>query len=118
MIDAADSYGTHGIVAEAMKHMNREEITLISKIWVKEGGIPDAERPDADIVIDRFPQRVKHRLYRPCANSPDDRRRLDRPVEKANGHYGKFEIQRDNQSTRRFGSLNGSHENSPRKPVG
>jgi aryl-alcohol dehydrogenase-like predicted oxidoreductase len=54
MIDAADSYGTHRIVAEAMKHMNREEITLISKIWVKEGGIPDAERPDADIVIDRF----------------------------------------------------------------
>lgn len=54
MLDAADSYGTHGIVGEAMKGMDRDEVTLISKIWVKEGGIPDAERPDADVVIDRF----------------------------------------------------------------
>lgn len=54
MLDTADSYGTHGIVGEAMKKMDRDDVTLISKIWVKEGGIPDAERPDADVVIDRF----------------------------------------------------------------
>lgn len=52
--DCADSYGTHGLVAEAMKKMNREEITLSSKIWVRGGGIPEPERPDADIVVDRF----------------------------------------------------------------
>ena len=52
--DCADSYGTHGLVAEAMRKMNREEITLASKIWVRSGGIPEPERPDADIVVDRF----------------------------------------------------------------
>jgi aryl-alcohol dehydrogenase-like predicted oxidoreductase len=52
--DCADSYGTHGLVAEAMKKMNRDEITLSSKIWVRGGGIPEPERPDADIVVDRF----------------------------------------------------------------
>ncbi len=52
--DCADSYGTHEIVAEAMKKMEREQITLTSKIWVRGGGIPEPERPDANIVIDRF----------------------------------------------------------------
>lgn len=52
--DCADSYGTHGMVAEAMKKMDRKEITLSSKIWVRGGGIPEPERPDANIVVDRF----------------------------------------------------------------
>lgn len=52
--DSADSYGTHGLMAEAMKKMNRDELTLTSKMWVRGGGIPESERPDADIVIDRF----------------------------------------------------------------
>lgn len=52
--DCADSYGTHGLVAEAMQKMNREEMVLTSKIWVRGGGIPEPERPDADIVVDRF----------------------------------------------------------------
>lgn len=55
MLDTADTYGTHELVGEAMKKMNRDELTLISKIWVKErGGIPEADRPDADVVVDRF----------------------------------------------------------------
>lgn len=52
--DCADTYGTHGLMAEALKKMNREEITLTSKIWVRGGGIPEPERPDADVVVDRF----------------------------------------------------------------
>ncbi|WP_372932362.1 aldo/keto reductase [Mariniphaga sediminis] len=52
--DCADSYGTHSLVAEAMKKMNRDELTLTSKIWVRGGGIPEPERPDADIVVERF----------------------------------------------------------------
>jgi len=52
--DCADTYGTHGLMAEALQKMNREEITLTSKIWVRGGGIPEPERPDANIVIDRF----------------------------------------------------------------
>ncbi len=52
--DCADTYGTHGLMAEALNKMNREEITLTSKIWVRGGGIPEPERPDANIVVDRF----------------------------------------------------------------
>lgn len=54
MFDCADTYGTHGIMAEALKSMDREKLMLTSKIWTRSGGIPEDERPDADIVIDRF----------------------------------------------------------------
>jgi aryl-alcohol dehydrogenase-like predicted oxidoreductase len=52
--DCADTYGTHGLMKEAMKEMNRDELTLTTKIWVRGGGIPEPERPDANIVVDRF----------------------------------------------------------------
>ena len=54
MFDCADTYGTHGLVAEALKGMNREDIVLTSKIWTRDGGIPEPERPDAHLVVDRF----------------------------------------------------------------
>jgi aryl-alcohol dehydrogenase-like predicted oxidoreductase len=59
MFDCADTYGTHGIVAEALKGMEREEIVLTSKIWTRQGGIPEPERPDANIVVDRFRKELK-----------------------------------------------------------
>ena len=52
--DCADTYGTHGFVKEALPKMNRNEMTLSSKIWVRGGGIPEPERPDADVVVNRF----------------------------------------------------------------
>jgi aryl-alcohol dehydrogenase-like predicted oxidoreductase len=52
--DCADSYGTHPFTAAALKGVLRESYTLSSKIWVGPGGIPETERPDADVVIDRF----------------------------------------------------------------
>lgn len=52
--DCADSYGTHGIVAEALAKKERKDYNLTSKIWVRGGGIPEPERPDANIVVDRF----------------------------------------------------------------
>ena len=52
--DLADTYGTHGLMREALKKMNRDETTLISKMWTRSGGIPEEERPDADVVVDRF----------------------------------------------------------------
>jgi len=54
MFDCADTYGVHGLMAEALKGMERDKITLNSKIWTLEGGIPEPERPDANIVVDRF----------------------------------------------------------------
>lgn len=59
MIDTADAYGSHEIVSEGMKYMERDEIMLTTKIWVQGGGIPEAERPDADVVIDRFRKELK-----------------------------------------------------------
>ncbi|WP_339737075.1 aldo/keto reductase [uncultured Sunxiuqinia sp.] len=52
--DCADTYGTHPLMSEALQKMDRDKITLCSKIWVRPGGIPEPERPDADVVIDRF----------------------------------------------------------------
>jgi aryl-alcohol dehydrogenase-like predicted oxidoreductase len=57
--DCADSYGTHPFTAAALKGVPRESYTLSSKIWVGPGGIPDTDRPDADVVIDRFRKELK-----------------------------------------------------------
>jgi aryl-alcohol dehydrogenase-like predicted oxidoreductase len=57
--DCADSYGSHDLVAEALKTKDREKYTLSSKIWVRKGGIPEAERPDANIVVDRLRKELK-----------------------------------------------------------
>jgi len=59
MFDCADTYGTHSIVAEALRGIDREEIVLTSKIWTREGGIPEPERPDANIVVDRFRKELR-----------------------------------------------------------
>jgi len=52
--DCADSYGTHPFTAAALKNFPRDSYTIGTKMWVNEGGIPEKERPDAAIVIDRF----------------------------------------------------------------
>ncbi len=52
--DCADTYGTHSFVKEVLPKVNRDELTLTSKIWVRGGGIPEPDRPDADVVVDRF----------------------------------------------------------------
>jgi len=52
--DCADSYGTHPFTAAALKGIPRDTYTLSTKMWVTQGGIPEKERPDAQVVIDRF----------------------------------------------------------------
>lgn len=52
--DCADSYGTHPFAAAALKGIPRDSYTLCTKAWVNEGGIPEKERPEASVVIDRF----------------------------------------------------------------
>jgi predicted aldo/keto reductase-like oxidoreductase len=53
MFDMADLYGSMPFVGRAMKD-KRDQCVFLSKIWVMGGGIPEAERPDADVVVDRF----------------------------------------------------------------
>ncbi len=52
--DCADSYGTHPFTAKALKDIPREKYTLGTKIWVTPGTLPEPERPDADILVERF----------------------------------------------------------------
>jgi aryl-alcohol dehydrogenase-like predicted oxidoreductase len=57
--DCADSYGTHPFTAAALKGIPRDSYALGSKMWVGPGGIPESERPNADVVIDRFRKELK-----------------------------------------------------------
>lgn len=52
--DVADLYGSHPYLARAMKDKPRESYTIGTKIWFHPGGIPEEERPDADVVVKRF----------------------------------------------------------------
>jgi aryl-alcohol dehydrogenase-like predicted oxidoreductase len=52
--DLADLYGTNPYVVPALKEIPRDKYVIISKIWFQRGGIPEPERPDADVVVARF----------------------------------------------------------------
>lgn len=52
--DLADMYGTHGLVSEALRDKPRDQITYSTKIWCHPGGIPEKERPLADVLVERF----------------------------------------------------------------
>jgi len=54
LFDLADLYGTHPYLLPALKGVPRDHYAIITKIWWNSGGIPDKERPDADVVIQRF----------------------------------------------------------------
>src|SRR4029434_6222118 len=38
----------------ALKGIPRADYGIITKIWFRDGGIPEKERPDADVVVNRF----------------------------------------------------------------
>ena len=44
-LDAADSYGSHPHVAEALKHVPRDKVTVLSKTWARD---PVSARADLD----------------------------------------------------------------------
>jgi aryl-alcohol dehydrogenase-like predicted oxidoreductase len=54
LFDMADLYGTHPYLLPALKGIPREQYTIVTKIWVHAGGLPEAERPAADVVVARF----------------------------------------------------------------
>jgi len=54
VFDLADLYGTHPYVIPALKGIQRDRFQVITKIWWNKGGIPEPERPDADVVVARF----------------------------------------------------------------
>ena len=54
MFDLADLYGTHPFLLPALKGIPRAQFAIVSKIWFQRGGIPEPERPAADLVVSRF----------------------------------------------------------------
>ena len=54
LFDLADLYGSHPYVLPALQGVKREDYVLITKIWWSGGGIPEKERPDAEVVVQRF----------------------------------------------------------------
>jgi aryl-alcohol dehydrogenase-like predicted oxidoreductase len=52
--DMADLYGSHPYLIPALRGKNRNDYIILTKIWFRRGGIPEPERPDADIVVKRF----------------------------------------------------------------
>lgn len=53
--DCADMYGTHVIVAEALKGKPRDSYTLVSKVWLHpRGGLPEKERLSPEESVERF----------------------------------------------------------------
>jgi aryl-alcohol dehydrogenase-like predicted oxidoreductase len=57
--DLADMYGSHPFVARALAKVPRDSYALLTKMWVQRGGIPEPERPDADVVVERFRKELK-----------------------------------------------------------
>lgn len=57
--DLADLYGTHPYVIPALKGIQRDKFQVITKIWFRDGGIPEPERPDADVCVERFLREIK-----------------------------------------------------------
>jgi len=54
LFDLADLYGTHPYLLPALKSIPRADYGIVTKIWFRPGGIPEKERPDADVVVNRF----------------------------------------------------------------
>ncbi len=52
--DMADLYGTHQDALKALKGIERSQFALATKIWWREGGLPEIERLDADVLVERF----------------------------------------------------------------
>jgi aryl-alcohol dehydrogenase-like predicted oxidoreductase len=59
LFDCADLYGTHAVVAEALKDKPRDSYVLISKVWLLGGGIPERERLDPVDTVQRFLRELK-----------------------------------------------------------
>jgi aryl-alcohol dehydrogenase-like predicted oxidoreductase len=57
--DLADLYGTHPYVVPALKQIPRKDYVIISKIWFRSGGLKIQDRPDADVVVERFLKEVQ-----------------------------------------------------------
>src|SRR6202162_5268466 len=57
--DAADSYGSHPHVAEALKHVQRDKVTVLTKTWARDPATAPAH-------LYRFRRAHRVRTHHPC----------------------------------------------------
>ena len=83
--DMADLYGSHPYLIPAMKGLPRDKYVIVSKIWWRRGGIPERERPDANVVVERFLKELKtdyiDLCLLHCVTSPDWPEQLKRQMD-------------------------------------
>jgi len=54
LFDCADMYGTHDVVAEALRGKPRDSYVLVTKCWTRPGGLPEKERLLPEETVERF----------------------------------------------------------------
>jgi aryl-alcohol dehydrogenase-like predicted oxidoreductase len=54
LFDCADMYGTHDVVTQALKGKPRDSYVLVTKLWLRGGGLPEQERLDPGVTVRRF----------------------------------------------------------------
>lgn len=54
LFDLADLYGTHPYLVPALKGVPRDRYQIVTKVWWMRGGLPESERPGADVAVARF----------------------------------------------------------------
>lgn len=59
LFDCADTYGSNPHVGRALAGLPREDYVLVTKLWVLPGGIPEEERADAAVTVDRCRQELR-----------------------------------------------------------
>jgi len=59
LFDLADMYGSHEYAARNLGGKPRESYTLVSKLWLRPGGVPEADKGDADVMVARFLRELK-----------------------------------------------------------
>ncbi len=108
--DLADSYGSHPYFSTAMKGVPREKYVIVSKMWVhRRGGLPERQRPDADVVIERFLKELKtdyiDLLLLHCMWSPDWPRQFAKQMDLLAGLKKKGAIRAHGVSCHSLGAL-------------
>jgi len=108
--DLADSYGSHPYFSTALKGVAREKYVIVSKMWVhRRGGLPERQRPDADVVVERFLKELKtdyiDLLLLHCMWSPDWPRQYRKQMDLLAGLKKKGAIRAHGVSCHSLGAL-------------
>ncbi len=83
--DHADLYGSHQFFSRALRGKARDSYVICTKIWFHPQGLPEKDRPDADVVVRRFLKELDtdyiDLVQIHCMMSPDWPQRMSRQMD-------------------------------------